>query len=145
MIQNATLNIQTRLTHQLCAVPLAGFLFSTCAEPETLKPYAIPDYPQLVHLQTKFEGILESSAGGALALDLQYSEMAVRDLGTMVKNSDLLDKEILGEKLEEFVYSAREAGVELLTLGSRVGSVVDRQVAQSSLGFDVDYQLIHRM
>lgn len=128
--QSVYVNAQVSVMGRVCEIPLAGLVFSGCSGPESVQAISIPDYPKLIGLQTKFEGILESSSGGSLALDLQYSEMAVRDLATAVKNSDLHDKVILYEKLEEFVGSAIQAGVELRTLGSRVGGVVDGYVVQ---------------
>jgi hypothetical protein len=44
-----------------------------------------PRYPDLVNLQTRFESVMESTGYGInLALDMKSSEMAVRDLNTLV-------------------------------------------------------------
>lgn len=44
-----------------------------------------PRYPDLVNLQTRFESVMESTGYGInLALDMKNSEMAVRDLNTLV-------------------------------------------------------------
>lgn len=49
------------------------------------------DFPELINLQSNFESILESSIGGShMALDLKNSEVAVRDLSTLVRVSELL-------------------------------------------------------
>ena len=49
------------------------------------------DFPKLIDLQTHFEGVLESSVGGSvMALDLKKSEIAIRDLNTLVKHSKLV-------------------------------------------------------
>lgn len=49
------------------------------------------DFPELINLQSNFESILENSVGGShMALDLKNSEVAVRDLSTLVRVSELL-------------------------------------------------------
>ena len=86
---------------------------------------------------------MESSATSAnLALDMKQSEVAVRDLNTLVrfwfppfarrdltlsqvKWSSLPSKEALSSSLDEFVSSAKEAGRKLAKLGSGVGGAVD--------------------
>jgi hypothetical protein len=45
-----------------------------------------PRYPELVDLQTRFENVMDSVAlGSNLALDMKNSEIAVRDLNTLVR------------------------------------------------------------
>lgn len=86
---------------------------------------------------------MESSATSAnLALDMKQSEVAVRDLNSLVrfrfphvirpsltyfqvKVSSLPSKEVLSSSLDEFVSSAKEAGRKLAKLGSGVGGAVD--------------------
>lgn len=49
------------------------------------------DFPELINLQSNFGSILENSVGGShMALDLKKSEVAVRDLSTLVRVSELL-------------------------------------------------------
>lgn len=49
------------------------------------------DFPELINLQSNFGSILENSVGGShMALDLKNSEVAVRDLSTLVRVSELL-------------------------------------------------------
>lgn len=86
---------------------------------------------------------MESAGLGTnLAMDLKNSEMAVRDLNTMVgsipvptlritlthrqvKLSDLVSKDLLARSLDDFVGSAREASRHLSRLESGVGGAVD--------------------
>lgn len=86
---------------------------------------------------------MESAGMGTnLALDLKNSEMAVRDLNTLVsatprsyfnaslnsqqvKLSDLVSKDLLAKSLEDFVGSARDATRHLTRLESGVGGAVD--------------------
>lgn len=66
----------------LCSVPLFGSRLPFCGLPSEQQPR----YPELIDLQTRFEDIMESSATSAnLALDMKQSEVAVRDLNTLVR------------------------------------------------------------
>jgi hypothetical protein len=106
-------------------MPIISSSLPFCTNPPD-RP-SLPDYPSLVDLQTHLEPILEiTSTGTSLALDVKNSEMAIRDLTTLVKLSDLVCKDELEEKLTEFVGEARDAGRSLQRLGSRVGGAVDR-------------------
>jgi hypothetical protein len=65
----------------LCSVPFVGSRLPLCELPSEQQPR----YPELIDLQTRFEEIMESSATSAnLALDMKQSEVAVRDLNTLV-------------------------------------------------------------
>ena len=65
----------------LCSVPLFGSKLPFCELPSEQQPR----YPELINLQTRFGDIMESSATSAnLALDMKQSEVAVRDLNTLV-------------------------------------------------------------
>lgn len=87
-------------------------------------------FPELIEVQTHFSGVLEESVGGsALALDLKNSEVAVRDLNTLVRVSDLLCKDELSARLEDFVSSAKATSRGLTRFGSKVGGVVDSLLA----------------
>ncbi|KAF9511342.1 hypothetical protein BS47DRAFT_1272412, partial [Hydnum rufescens UP504] len=88
------------------------------------------DYPKLVELQTHFEGVLElSESSSALSLDIRGSETAIRDLTTLLRASDLVTKDALVDKLEDFVMDAKDAARGLQRLGSRVGGAVDNILA----------------
>ena len=66
----------------LCSLPLIGSSIPLCELPIQRQPR----YPELIDLQTRFEDIMESSATSAnLALDMKQSEVAVRDLNTLVR------------------------------------------------------------
>lgn len=52
--------------------------------------------------------------------------MAIRDLTTLVKVSDLVAKDALVGGLETFVADARDASRGLQRLGSKVGGAVDK-------------------
>ncbi|KAI5781805.1 hypothetical protein EDC01DRAFT_619263 [Geopyxis carbonaria] len=91
---------------------------------------ASAEFPKFIELQTSFEGVLESSAGGSvMAQDLKNSEVAVRDLNTLVKHSKLASKDILSKRLDGFVAGAKEASYSLLKFSSGVRGVVDMLIA----------------
>ncbi|KDQ19125.1 hypothetical protein BOTBODRAFT_484477 [Botryobasidium botryosum FD-172 SS1] len=90
---------------------------------------SIPDIPELIRLQTGFEGIIESSFGMALAVDLKHSEIALRDLNILVKVSDLEAKQLLSTQLEKVVVQAKKTGEGLQKLGVKVGVAVDSTLA----------------
>jgi len=108
----------------ICNLPIISLALPFCPTVSSWSG-ATPDYPKLLQLQSGFEDLLESSSGTALALDIKKSEIAIRDLSTLVKTSDLVCKEALAGKLEEFVGEARDVGRGLQRLGSRVGGAVD--------------------
>ncbi|KDQ19120.1 hypothetical protein BOTBODRAFT_484396 [Botryobasidium botryosum FD-172 SS1] len=113
-----------------CNNPNVSFICpSVPAPPPVITPLPIPDIPQLIQLQTGFEGIVESSSGMTLAVDLKECEMAVRDLNTLVKVSDLGCKESLSGQLDSVTAQAKEIGLKLQRLGGRVGGAVDSIVA----------------
>lgn len=70
----------------LCTMPLLSMM-SLCTNISPAPVYVQePRYPDLVNLQTRFESLMESTGYGInLALDMKNSEMAVRDLNTMVR------------------------------------------------------------
>lgn len=84
----------------------------------------------MVEIQSKaFDQLLdESVAGPSLSLDIKKTEMATKDLITVVKSSDLRSKNLLAETLDAFVQNARETGSGLQTLNARINSAVDRFV-----------------
>jgi hypothetical protein len=128
----------------LCSMPLVSMM-PVCTNIRKQSVYVQePRYPDLVNLQTRFEAVMESTGYGInLALDMKNSEMAVRDLNTLVggirhrwiqivltehiqvKLSDLVSKDLLASSLDDFVSSAKDASRHLSKLDSGVGGAVD--------------------
>jgi len=84
----------------LCAFPPINKWDMICnvkhTRKKTSKKGAKPDFPHLIELQTNFEKVLESSFGGStLALDMKQSEVAIRDLSTLVRLSQLSCRYVL--------------------------------------------------
>ncbi|KAJ6264556.1 hypothetical protein Dda_0703 [Drechslerella dactyloides] len=91
---------------------------------------APPDYKRLMELQFSFEKILEDSVGGSrLAYDMKTSEMAVRDLTTLVRVSGLACRDQLSIHLEQFGDTARVASRSLSRFSSRVMGTIDSILA----------------
>jgi hypothetical protein len=84
------------------------------------------DFPTLMSIEASFERVVDSAAGGSeLARSLKQSEMAVADLSTVVKYSDLNCRETLSARLEQFAIDARDNVVGLLEFSAKVGGVLD--------------------
>lgn len=84
------------------------------------------DFPTLMSIEASFERVVDSAAGGSeLARSLKQSEMAVADLSTVVKYSDLNCRETLSTRLEQFAIDARDNVVGLLEFSAKVGGVLD--------------------
>ncbi|KDQ19123.1 hypothetical protein BOTBODRAFT_171067 [Botryobasidium botryosum FD-172 SS1] len=97
--------------------------------PRTTVLTRIPDIPELIRLQTGFEGIIELSFETTSAVDLKHSEMALRDLNILVQVSDLEAKQHLSRRLEKVVAQAKKTGQRLQKLGSNVDTTVDSTFA----------------
>ena len=79
-----------------------------------------------MNVQSKFEAILEESAGGvSLPLDMKRSETSIRDLRQVVRYSNLHSKNELVLEFDGFVETARIASFDLQKFNSHVGRGVD--------------------
>lgn len=80
-----------------------------------------------MNIESSFEKIVDSAAGGsALARVMKQSEMAVSDLSTVVRYSELKCKETLAERLDVFAKDAKGNVRALQGFGSKVGGVLDQ-------------------
>lgn len=85
------------------------------------------DFTTLMSIETSLERIVESATGGStLARLLKQGEMAVNDLGTVVKHSDLSCRGALGDKLDRFASDARDGVNALQLFETKVGEVLDQ-------------------
>lgn len=121
----------------LCNAPLLGHFCATLpvaltkpAVPESSNQRAggAPDYLHLISLQQKFEEILDSSSDAGLAFSIQFSEVALRDLASVVAHSQLPDKMSLSTQINAFVTACKGATSSLRKLESRVGGAIDKCV-----------------
>lgn len=87
-------------------------------------------FDQLMNVQSKFEAVLEESAGGvSLPLDMKRSETSIRDLRQVVRYSNLQSKNELVLEFDGFVETARIASFDLQKFNSHVGRGVDNILA----------------
>lgn len=86
------------------------------------------DFPSLMDLQSRtLDRLLsQSSTGSQLALSVKQAEIAVKDLSTLVRASNLTSKEHLAMSLEEFTVEAKATGRGLQKLSAKLYSAVDR-------------------
>ncbi len=85
------------------------------------------DFPALVDVQSKtFEKMLEESIGGStLSLEIKKSEIATKDLITLVKVSELKTRDLVAQTLSDFVNDAKATSEGLQKLSSHVKYTVD--------------------
>lgn len=84
------------------------------------------DFQKLSQIQLSFTSIVDSASGGSeLGRSLKLSEMAVSDLGMVVKHSSLTCKTDLSYRLNRYSSDARTAVDQMLHFSSRVGGSMD--------------------
>ncbi|TGZ80883.1 hypothetical protein EX30DRAFT_319690, partial [Ascodesmis nigricans] len=87
----------------------------------------VVDFATLMNIESAFERVVDSSAGGSeLARSLKQSEMAVSDLSTVVRHSDLKCRTTLSARLARFADDARSNVDGLLQFATEVGGVLDQ-------------------
>ena len=125
----------------LCRVP--GFSSSAfCstrgaigAQMQDAKPKST-DFLKLIELQDSFRSVMEANSGTSeISLKLKQSEMATRDLITLVSMSGLNSRDVLADALLRFVEDAKATGEALHKLSAKVDGAVDRWHAICSIGF----------
>ncbi|CAE7098010.1 unnamed protein product [Rhizoctonia solani] len=86
-----------------------------------------PDFVTLVELQSRLERVMDDIASSSkAAVDIKDSEMALRDLATLVRYSALSNKDPLESDLKLFVRDAKVASGNLQQFGSHVWGAMDR-------------------
>ena len=87
-------------------------------------------FDELMTVQSKFEEVLEASAGGvSLPLDMKRGETSIRDLRTVVRHSSLHSKDELVLEFDGFIETARIASWDLQKFNSHLGHSVDKILA----------------
>ncbi|KAF1914374.1 hypothetical protein BDU57DRAFT_519345 [Ampelomyces quisqualis] len=108
----------------VCLVPGSSYLFSMCA---TLSSENQANFEELINVQSHFEDILDASNDASdLPATIKDSQMAIRDLRTLVRHSQLPSRHQLDMEFENFVATASEASTDLSRYNARIGAVVDR-------------------
>ncbi|CAE6428857.1 unnamed protein product [Rhizoctonia solani] len=115
----------------VCKLPLISGRIDYCNRDAFSRRFS-PDFPKLASLQSRLEDVMDDSASSSIvAVDIKNSEIAVRDLTTLVKLSSLIAKDSLVDRLNEFVVDAKATGRNLQRFGSRVGGAVDQIVTMN--------------
>ncbi len=88
------------------------------------------DFPGLMAVQSRMldELLAHSAAGSQLALSVKHAELAVKDLGIVVRASNLTSKTVLARSLDEFAQDAKVVGRELQQLSAKLYGAVDKYV-----------------
>lgn len=100
---------------------------------DTIQPadIALADLPALVSVEASLKETLEAiiARSPASAQLLKQGELAISDLGTVVRHSDLRCKQILGELLEDLATSLGEVGMSLQGFEGRAWGLLDQSVS----------------
>ncbi|KAL7269649.1 hypothetical protein RUND412_007669 [Rhizina undulata] len=88
------------------------------------------DIPRVMNMQAGFEDVLQNTLmGSTMMWDLKSSEMAVKDLSSLVGVSDFICKDKLSKDLDRFVENAKSASTSLARFNSKVNGVMDNLVS----------------
>jgi hypothetical protein len=133
VLQTASSLVYSKITTSLapiCLLPGSSYLFSMCAQ-QAEDRYA--DFEELIKVQDRFEDILDASKDTTdLPYTIKDSELAIRDLRTLVRNSRLPSRNQLELEFDNFVATASEASRDLSRYNSRIGATMDRVIATNA-------------
>jgi hypothetical protein len=88
------------------------------------------EFDELMKVQDKFERVLEKSAEGvSLPFEMKRSETTIRDLRTLVRNSDIQSRDELVLEFDGYVDVARRSASGLQRFNTHCGAAVDYIVA----------------
>ncbi|KAH4269053.1 hypothetical protein HBI04_060860 [Parastagonospora nodorum] len=111
----------------LCLIPGSSYLIPTCSTSTPTEGRA--QFEELMNVQGRFESILDSSKDTSdLPAIIKDSELAIRDLRTLVKSSHLPSRSQLAVEFDFFVLTAKEASSDLARYNTRIGAVLDRVI-----------------
>jgi hypothetical protein len=132
-IQTASGLIYSRFTTALapvCLIPGSSHLFSMCARAPR---EGQADFQELINVQGHFEDVLDASKDTSdLPATIKDSELAIRDLRTLVKHSRLPSRNQLDLEFHNFILTANEASTELSRYNTRIGGVMDKVIATNT-------------
>ncbi|OAL47278.1 hypothetical protein IQ07DRAFT_590133 [Pyrenochaeta sp. DS3sAY3a] len=133
-LQTATGVLRNSITNALspiCLLPGSSYIIPYCATDPSENHEA--DFENLINAQSRFEDILESSKDStSLPLTIKSSELAIRDLRTLVRYSKLPSRHELDNEFHYFVLTASKASDDLLRYNSRIGAAIDRVIATNT-------------
>ncbi|KAL5119750.1 hypothetical protein ACEQ8H_002356 [Pleosporales sp. CAS-2024a] len=110
----------------LCLIPGASYVVPICGMPD----HDRSQFRELMEVQSQLEEVIDSSKDTSdLPATIKDSELAIRDLRTLVKASRLPSRAQLEVEFDYFVATAKEASHDLSRYNTRIGTVLDRVVA----------------
>ncbi|MCJ1430513.1 hypothetical protein MMC29_008431 [Sticta canariensis] len=115
----------------ICRIPASELLSLPMCDLETsaqhqLKERPLVQFDRLMNVQSKFETVLNKSAGAvSLPLDMERSEESIRDLRTVVGSSDSPSKDELVLAFDGFVEKSEIASSDLRKFNRHVGHSAD--------------------
>lgn len=115
----------------VCLIPGSSHVVPFCATSVGEDPRV--DFEGLLNAQSGLEDILEAAKDtSTLPSTIKDSEIAIRDLRTLVRHSRLPSRHQLDLEFENFVLTANEASMDLSRFNSRIGATVDRIIATNT-------------
>ncbi|KAF2128227.1 hypothetical protein P153DRAFT_343515 [Dothidotthia symphoricarpi CBS 119687] len=115
----------------VCLIPGSSYILPFCSNTEHETQRA--DFEELINVQSRFEDILDASKDtSTLPATIKDSEIAIRDLRTLVRHSRLPSRSQLDLEFANFVLTANEASVDLSRYNSRIGATMDRVIATNT-------------
>lgn len=115
----------------VCLIPGSSYVVPFCATSFYEDPRV--DFESLLDAQCGLEDILDASKDtSTLPSTIKDSEIAIRDLRTLVRHSRLPSRHQLDLEFENFVLTANEASMDLSRYNSRIGATTDRIIATNT-------------
>ncbi|KAG8776834.1 hypothetical protein FRC12_000682 [Ceratobasidium sp. 428] len=113
---------------RVCQLPILSSQLPNCQQ----EPF-FPDFRRFVVVQSQLQRAMERSTHTLMAAaNMKQTEVAVRDLKTLIGLSSLVSKDDLSEGFEVFTRDARNTGRSLQKFGGRVGMAVDETIVTNN-------------
>ncbi|KAH9880899.1 hypothetical protein IAQ61_001193 [Plenodomus lingam] len=126
-------SVSNALLAPVCSLPGSSYFISAC---HTEPPHA--NFEELIAVQDQFDDIVDASKDvHTLPSSIKDSELAIRDLRTLVKYSRLPSRNELDNEFENFILTAKEASQDLARYNSRIGGATDRIIATNQWTMNV--------
>ncbi|GJC85050.1 hypothetical protein ColLi_07888 [Colletotrichum liriopes] len=137
MLQNLVTKSITTSLSPLCRIPGAAYLdlpfcpsFTSSTGGGQDAGSSNVEFDDLMNVQSQFEQVLERSADGvSLPMEMKRSESSIRDLRTMVRYSELPQRDELVYEFNEYIDTARMTAADLQKFNVHVGSAVDSVIS----------------
>jgi len=134
VVRNLAVNSMYASLSPICRIPGMGLLnLPFCPAHRSDPTYGDPpsvEFDQLMMVQSKFEEVLQDSAGNvALPMDMKRGEASIRDLRQIVRYSQLHSKNELVLEFDGFIDTARIVSYDLQKFNSHIGRAVDSVIA----------------